>query len=100
MNFAKVKHLLHGLLELLVSDIWKFLAIIFTFLGECLKVRNMFEKNDPTIDLERYKRIIFEWCSGVNGILHVDLDRSEGWLYVKCKDKESAGQGKSVVFIL
>lgn len=60
--------------------------------GECLKVRNMFEKNDPTIDLERYKRIIFEWCSGVNGILHVDLDRSEGWLYVKCKDKESAGQ--------
>ena len=55
----------------------------------------MFEKNDPTIDLERYKRIIFEWCSGVNGILHVDLDRSEGWLYVKCKDKESAGQGKS-----
>ena len=60
----------------------------------------MFEKNDPTIDLERYKRIIFEWCSGVNGILHVDLDRSEGWLYVKCKDKESAGQGKSTVFIL
>ena len=59
----------------------------------------MFEKNDPTIDLERYKRIIFEWCSGVNGILHVDLDRSEGWLYVKCKDKESAGQGKSAKVI-
>ena len=53
----------------------------------------MFEANDPTIDIERYKRIIFEWCSGVNGILHVDLDRSEGWLYVKCKDKDSAGQG-------
>ena len=64
-------------------------------LGECLKVRNMFEANDPTIDVERYKRIIFEWCSGVNGILHVDLDRSEGWLYVKCKDKDSAGQGNS-----
>ena len=53
----------------------------------------MFEKNDATIDLERYKRIIFEWCNGVNGILHVDLDRTEGWLYVKCKDKDSAGQG-------
>jgi len=63
--------------------------------GECLKVRNMFEKNDPTIDLERYKRIIFEWCNGVNGILHVDIDPSEGWLYVKCKNKDSAGQAFS-----
>ena len=53
----------------------------------------MFTAGDSSIQIEKLKKVIFEWCKSNNGIVDIELSRNEGFLFIKCKDKPSAGKG-------
>ena len=43
-------------------------------------------------DISRIRAVIKEWCAGNGGVLTVDMRPKEGFVYVKCKDRPSAGK--------
>ena len=49
----------------------------------------MFTAGDSSIEIEKLKKVIFEWCKSNNGIIDIELSRNEGFLFIKCKDKPS-----------
>jgi hypothetical protein len=65
--------------------------------AECLKIRNMFTAGDSSIEIEKLKKVIFEWCKSNNGIIDIELSRNEGFLFIKCKDKPSAGKAYEAI---
>jgi len=52
----------------------------------------MFQPNDSDAQLDTLKGVIAEWCKGNNGIIHIDRSPKEGFLFIKCKDRASAGK--------
>ena len=59
----------------------------------------MFSVGDRSIEKERLQNVVAEWCKGNEGITHIDLAQGEGFLFIKCKDKESAGKGTFFTFL-
>ena len=53
----------------------------------------MFQPNDSDAQLDTLKGVIAEWCKGNKGIIHIDMSPKEGFLFIKCKDRASAGKG-------
>ncbi|XP_063824415.1 inner nuclear membrane protein Man1-like isoform X1 [Ostrinia nubilalis] len=58
----------------------------------CLKIRNMFDKNDANPNLRSViQEAIVEKCGDVCNILHVDIERTSCCVYVKCASPSDAG---------
>lgn len=58
----------------------------------CLKIRHMFDKNDNNSLLRvKIQDAILEKCDSHCNILHIDIDRTSGCVYVKCASPTDAG---------
>lgn len=58
----------------------------------CLKIRNMFDKNDSNPNLRNViQDVILEKCGDRCNILHIEIDRNSCCVYVKCASPADAG---------